>query len=148
MEYFTNISYGISHIFLMLFIYLFISHRFSEKITILQCCVSAATISLLDLLKLNCFADSDVSYVIVTIVQIFVTQFTALFISKKRGVRVLFLGLSASSYVIAGSVVTTVLHILTGIPLLALAGGFTVHLIFLLILLVKVRDMALRFQPP
>lgn len=144
--YFTIICYGISHVFLMLFIYLFISHRFSKKITILQCCLSAVFISMLDICKLIIFADSAIAYVFITILQIFITQFTALFISRKRSVRVLFMGLSASSYVIAGSIVTIVLHIWTGRPLPALMGGFAVHLIFLLILLIKVRDIGFRFQ--
>lgn len=146
MEYFTILCYGISHVFLMLFIYFFISHRFSKKITILLCCLSAATISLLDICKLVVFANNAIAYIIITVLQIFITQFTALFISKKRSVRVLFLGLSASSYVIAGSIVTIVLRILTGNPLLALAGGGAVHLAFLIVLLVKVRDIGLKFQ--
>ena len=37
MNYFMSISYAISHIFLFLFMYLFIVHRFSKKVTALIC---------------------------------------------------------------------------------------------------------------
>ena len=58
MNYFTYISNMISHIFLMLFMYLFIAHRFSEKITGLICILIFLALTSLDFCKLILFPDS------------------------------------------------------------------------------------------
>lgn len=146
MSYFSNISYIISHLFLMLFIYLFIVSRYSKIITMIICLFSFFTLDVLDCFKLNIFPSSDLCYVIVTIIQIIITQSTAIFISQKRNSQVLFVGLSASSYVIGGSVVSSIIQIYTQNDILALAGGFLVHFFTLLILLVKIRGICLKFQ--
>lgn len=84
MDYFNNLSYMISHIFLMLFIYLFITHRYSNLITKFICFNSFALLTVTDCLKLNVFPDSDLCYFIVTIAQILITQLTGILISKKE----------------------------------------------------------------
>ena len=56
----------------------------------------------------------------------------------------LFLGLSASNYVISGSILAAVLHIYTGNDILALTGSFFTHLLILLFLYFKIRDMYLK----
>ena len=140
MSYFSNISYMISHLFLMLFMYLFIVSRYSKILTMLICFFSFSALNILDCCKLNIFPDSDLCYVITTIVQILITQSTAIFISQKRNSQVLFVGLSASSYVIGGSVTSSIIQIYTKNNILALTGSFIVHLATLLVLLVKIRD--------
>ena len=102
MAYFKSISYMISHVFLMVFFYLFVTSRFSRRRTFLICVSSFLILNLFDCFKLLLFPDSSLCYLLVTLVQIFVTQFTGLFISRKRDSRMLFMGLSASNYVIAG----------------------------------------------
>lgn len=95
MEYFKNISYMNSHIFLLLFFYLFTVHRFSKKKTIGICICAFLLFNLSDCLKLNLYPDSDLCYFLVTIFQILVAQLTNLLISSTRDSRVLFVGLSA-----------------------------------------------------
>ncbi len=143
---YKNISYMISHIFLMLFMYLFISHRYSRAKTAGICVSSFLALSILDLLKLNIFPDSRLCYGVVTVFQILLTQFTGLFISKKRDSRVLFMGLSASNYVIAGSIMATILHIWTGSTLISMIGSVVVHVVILLILYFRIREIGIRYQ--
>lgn len=145
MSYFMNISYMISHLFLMLFIYLFIISRYSKMAAILICFFSFFTLDVLDYFKLNIFPGSDLCYVIATITQIIITQSTAIFISQKRNSQVLFVGLSASSYVIGGSVTSSIIQIYTKNDILALTGSFLVHFATLLVLL-KIRGICLKFQ--
>ncbi len=144
MEYFNNISYFISHIYLMLYIYLFVNHRYSKRTTAAICFTAGLLLALTDCLKLNIFPESDLCYFTVTIIQIIITQSTVIFISENRDSKVLFLGLSASNYVISGSILAAVLHIYTGNDILALTGSFFTHLLILLFLYFKIRDMYLK----
>ncbi len=146
MNYFTSMSYGISHVFLMLFMYLFVLHRYSHAVTALLCGISFVFLCVMDCFKLIFFPGSDICYVIVTIVQIIVTQSTAFLIARKRNVQVLFVGLSASSYVIAGSISSVIIQIWTHSDIWALAGGVSIHLAILLLLSLKIRGICLKFQ--
>lgn len=146
MDYFSNISYAISHVFLMLFIYLFIIHRYSKPITILICFFAFFSLVFLDCFKLDIFSDSDLCYFIVTIIQITITQSVNIIISQKRDNRTLFMGLSASNYVIAGSITASILYICTANKLFSLAGSTIVHFSILVILFFKIRTICLRFQ--
>ncbi len=141
MNYFNNISYFISHIFLMLFIYNFITHRYSKNTTKLICLSSCILLTITDFLKLNLFPDSGLCYVIVTLMQILLTQFTGIFISKKRNSKVLFIGLSASNYVIIGSVLAIILFIYTQNKLIALTGSIIIHAAILSLLYCTIRDI-------
>lgn len=138
MVYLKDISYTLSHIFFMAFIYLFLSHRFSRKATVAICIAACMVMNLLDYFKLNLFSDSGLVYFFVTIIQIMIAQFTGLFISKKRNSRVLFIGLSASNYVIVGSITASILYILSGSILLALLGNILMHLVILWVLYGKI----------
>ena len=146
MNYFTNISYMISHIFLMLFIFFFILHRYSKHKTILICFSTFCLLSFLDCFKLNIFPDSKLCYFVVTILQIVITQSVVIIISEKRDNKVLFMGLSSSNYVIAGSIVASILHICTGQEIIALLGSVIVHIIILLFLFFRIRKICLKFQ--
>ncbi len=146
MNYFSNISYTISHIFLMLFIYLFIIHRYSKFITVLICFSGFFSLTFLDCFKLDIFSESDLCYFIVTIIQIIITQSVNIIISKKRDNRTLFMGLSASNYVIAGSITASILYICTGNKLFSLAGSTIVHFSILVILFFKIRNICLKLQ--
>lgn len=144
MENFKNISYMISHIFLMAFFYLFTVHRFSRKKTVGICVFVLFLLNFSDCFKLNIFPDSGLCYVIVTVFQILIVQFTNIFLSKTRDSRVLFMGLSASNYVIAGSVIASVLYIWTGHAFLSFAGSIAVHVFILLFLYIKIKDIWLK----
>lgn len=131
----------ISHLFLMLFIYLFITHRYSKTTTKWICFTSFLLLSITDYIKLNVFPHSDLCYLIITLLQILITQSTGIFISKKRNNKVLFIGLSASNYTIIGSVTAAILYIYTKNIPLALLGNFVVHAIVLLILYHSIRNI-------
>ncbi len=144
MDYFQNISYTVSHVFLMLFLYLFITHRYSKPITKAICIASCVILNVTDLIKLNLYPTNDLIYLFVTIFQIIVTQYTGILIAKKRNAKVLFMGLSASNYVIIGSVFASILYIYTGYVLPALAGSIAIHTLLLYILYGNIRNIWLR----
>lgn len=144
MTYFSNFSYSISHAFLMLFLYFFITHRYSKAATKWICFLSFVLLTVTDIIKLNLYSESDACYFFVTIFQILLTQFTGIFISKKRNTKVLFMGLSASNYVIIGSVFAAILHIYTGKGVPALIGSFLIHTALLYILYANLREIWLR----
>lgn len=144
--HYRNVSYTISHIFVVLFMYLFVSLRYSRPKTAAICVTSFFAITIPNVLKLNIFPDSRLCYFLVTIYQIFMTQFTGLFIAKKRNSKALFVGLSASNYVIAGSIMAAVLHIFTGNLYLCSAGCIATHIVILHILYMKIHTIWLRYQ--
>lgn len=144
MDYFDNISYTQSHLFLMLFLYLFITHRYSKAVTRGICFGAFLILTLTDCLKLNFFPESSLCYIVMTAIQIFVTQFTGIFISGKRNWKVLFMGLSASNYVIMGSIAATILYIYTKDQWISLLGSCIIHVAVLYVLYKGVRDIWLR----
>ncbi len=144
--YYKNISYMISHIFVMLFIYLFIESRYSRRKAAAICIASFFAITTPNILKLNIFPDSRLCYFLVTVYQIAMTQFTGIFISKMRDSRALFVGLSASNYVIAGSIMAAVLHIYMGNLFLCTAGCILTHIIILYILYTRIHDIWIGYQ--
>lgn len=144
--YYNNIYYMISHIFLMLFLYLFVACRFTKRKTAAICFCSFCILCMTDCVKLNLFPDVDLCYTAVTIFQIFVVQFTGLFISKKRDSKALFVGLSASNYVIVGSVAASVFHIWTGNMPGSIAASTIVHAVILLIIYIRTGNIWLKFQ--
>lgn len=141
MVYLKDISYTLSHIFFMGFIYLFLTPRFSKKATLAICLVACFVMNLLDLFKLNLFPDNRLIYFFTTIGQIVIAQFTGLFIARKRDSRVLFIGLSASNYVIVGSITASILYIYTESISLALVGNVLMHLVILWILYIKIANI-------
>lgn len=146
MNHFTALSYIMSHIFLILFIYLFIIHRFSKIVTAAICFVLFLFLSILDFFKLIFFPGNSLCYIVVTVLQILLTQATPLFISGKKSSQILFVGLSASSYVIAGAISSAILKIYTDSTVLALSGSFVIHFAILLLLYVTIRDICLTSQ--
>lgn len=138
MVYFKDISYMFSHVFFVAFLYLFLAHRYSGKKTLGICFVSFTVMNLLDYVKLNLFPDSALCYFVVDIVQILVAQSTGLFISRKRDSRALFIGLSASNYVIVGSITASILYICTHNFWVALAGNVVMHVVILLVLYFRI----------
>lgn len=144
--YYKNISYTISHVFVMLFMYLFVAHRYSRRKTITICMISFLAITTPNILKLNIFPHNRLCYLLVTIYQIVLTQLTGLFISRKRDSKALFVGLSASNYVIAGSIVAAIVHIFTGNLILCTVCCIATHIIILRILYVKIHDIWVSYQ--
>ncbi len=146
MEFYKNISYFMTHIFLMLFMYLFIVHRYSKRKTAGICIVSILLLSVTDYLKLDLPPDDTVIFLTVTIFQIILTQATGLLIAEKRNSKILFIGLTASNYVLAGAIMSSVLYIYTRNVLLSLMGSVLVHTVILLFLVIKIRNIWLNDQ--
>ena len=140
-----NISYMMTHIFFLVFVYLFTIHRHSRKKTLAVCFLSFLLTTVMNQLKLNFITDSPLFYFFTTIAQIAVAQLTGLLISEKRDSRTLFVGLSASNYVAAGSITASILYIFTGSIGLAVAGSLLSHVVILLVLCFKIRDMIFKF---
>lgn len=145
MIYVKNISYMLSHVFFMVFIYLFSIHRYSRKKTTGICLAACLAMNLLDYFKLNQFAGSGLFYFFTTIVQIAIAQFSGLFISKNRDSKMLFISLSASNYVIVGSITASILYIFTDSICLAIAGNLLMHLLILLVLYRKIGGIFQKF---
>lgn len=145
MDY-RSIAYMISHVFLMLFMYLFIVHRFSKRKTAGICAAAFLALCVMDTLKLVVFPQSSPAYFVVTVFQIIITQFTGLFIAKHRDSKALFVGLSASSYVIAGTVAAVGLYIWTGNLLVSMLGSIAVHAVILVVLYSRIREIWLSIQ--
>lgn len=144
--YYKNISYTLSHIFVVLFMYLFIAPRYSKPKTAAVCIISFLAITIPNVLKLNIFPNSRLCYFLVTIYQIAMTQFTGLFISKNRDSKALFVGLTASNYVLAGSIAAAIIHICTGNLYLCIAGCVVTHIILMFILYIKIHDIWVHYQ--
>lgn len=145
MLYVKDISYMLSHVFFMVFIYLFSIHRYSRGKTIAICFTASLVMNVLDYFKLNLFADSALFYFFTTITQIAIAQFSGLLISKNRDSKMLFISLSASNYVIVGSITASILYILTDSVWLAIAGNLAMHLVILLVLFYKIGGIFHRF---
>lgn len=145
MVYFKDLSYMLSHVFFMAYIYLFMIHRYSGRKTIFICSLSCFVMNLLDILKLNIFAGNQVCYFATTIVQITIAQLTGLLISKGRNSKTLFIGLSASNYVVIGSISASILYICTNHFWFALVGNIVVHIVILLALYHKIGAIFQKF---
>lgn len=145
MDY-RSIAYMISHVFLMIFMYLFIVQRFSKVKTAGICAAAFFALCILDSLKLVVFPQSSPAYFAVTVFQIIITQFTGLFIAEHRDSKALFVGLSASNYVIAGSVAAVSLYIQTKNLLVSMLGSIAVHTVILVVLYSRMRKIWQSFQ--
>lgn len=146
MNYLTTFSYIISHIFLILFFYLFMIHRYSQVATLLIYFLLFSVLCILDFFKLILFPDSALCYIVSTILQIIATQTSAFFTARRQNYQTLFMGLSASSYVIAGAVSSAIIKIYTGNSILAIIGSTAVHFGILVFLSFTIRKPCLRFQ--
>lgn len=145
MLYVKTISYILSHIFFLIFTCLFIPRRYSNRKTFTICLFSCLLMTLMDYFKLHLHSDSPVFYFFTTIAQIAITQLTALFLSEKRTVKTLFLGLSASNYILVGTIFAPILYLFTGCVSLALVGNLLAHLVILAALYRQIGDIVSRF---
>lgn len=145
MIYVKNISYMLSHIFFLVFVYLFMIHRFSKKKTLVICFVSYIFTTVMNQLKLNVFPGHPLFYFIVTIIQIIASQLTGIVVSKKRNSKALFVGLTASNYILIGTIIASILYITTGSIILSVAGNLISHVGILLLLYFYIRNTIFKF---
>lgn len=145
MIYVKNVSYMLSHVFFLIFVYLFMVHRYSRKKTLFICFLSFLLTTVLNQLKLNVLPNNALFYFFTTIIQIINAQLTGLLISERRDSRTLFVGLSASNYVLIGSIIAPILYIFTNSIILALAGNLLAHIILLMALYFHIRNIIIKF---
>lgn len=145
MIYFQNVSYMLSHIFFLVFLYLFMVHRYSKRKTLVICFLSYIFTTVMNQLKLNIFPGHTIFYFVVTIIQIIVAQLTGIVISKKRNSKALFVGLSASNYVLIGSIIASILYITSNSIILSVAGNLISHVCILLLLYFYIRNTIFQF---
>lgn len=145
MVYFKDISYMLSHVFFLAYIYLFLIHRYSKGKTIFICIASCSVMNLMDIFKLNLFGGNPWIYFVTTIVQISIAQLTGFWISKVRNTTTLFIGLSASNYVVIGSISASIIYIFTDHFYFALFGNIVVHIVVLLVLYFKLGAIFQKF---
>ncbi len=145
MQAYSLISYIISYGFLMAYFLLFIGLKYTKKKSLAICAISASGSCVMECLLLYVFSGSSFFYVTATLIQIFVTQFTAVFISKTRDSKAVFTGLSGSNYVMAGGIVGAVVEIYSGSGILAILANGMTHFLLLLILVIKIRKIYLSF---
>lgn len=134
-----------SHIFFLVFVYLFMVHRYSKKKTLVICFLSYIFTTVMNQLKLNIFPGHPLFYLVVTLVQIIIAQLTGIVISKKRNSKALFVGLSASNYVLIRSIIASILYITTGSIILSVAGNLISHVGILLLLYFYIRNTIFKF---
>ena len=142
---YSIILYGISYIFLMAFFFLFLPHRYSSGKTIVICSLSVLLLIISDLFKIKIFSGNNLSYVIMTLIEIVLVQGTALFISAARNSKALFTGLCGSNYIIAGNVAGSIIIIITGDIIAAAVISICIHFLILFLLASKVRRIYLNF---
>ena len=129
----------------MVFVYLFTIPRYSKKRTLVICALSFAFTTAMSQLKMIVLPDNALFYFIITIIQIIAAQLTGLLISERRNAKTLFVGLSASNYVLVGSIIASILYIFTDNIIVSLTGNLLAHIIILLIFYRKIRTIILRF---
>lgn len=145
MEIYHYFSYIMSYVFFMAFIFMFVTIRFSKKRFLFICSGTVFMLLVLESLKIQIFGGNNIAYVIITIMQITVSQVTILFVSDTRDSKVVFTALSASNYVIAGTVIGTVFYIYTENVLFSLVVSFLIHFLILLFLTIRIRKIYLSF---
>ncbi len=145
MIYVKNISYMFSHVFFLVFVYVFMIHRYSKKKTLVICFLSFLLTTVMNQFKLNLFPGRALFYFFTTITQITIAQLTGLLISEKRNSKTLFVSLSASNYVVVGSIIASILYIFTDNIAIALTGNLLSHVGILLVLYLKVRHIIFKF---
>ncbi len=138
MLFIKDISYMLSHLFFIVFLWVFLAHRYSRLKTFCICLASIILMTVLDVVKLHMFPDSRLCYLIMDLIQIADAQLTGLIISRKRDSQVLFIGLSASNYVIVGSITASILYIFTENVVVALAGNIIMHLAVICLLYFRI----------
>ena len=101
--------------------------------------------NLIDILKINLYPGNQLVYFFSTLIEIAAAQLTGILIAKKRDSRVLFISLSASNYVIVGSITASILYIYTENMHFALAGNLLMHILILLVLYRKIGNIFQKF---
>lgn len=97
------IWYTLTNFFVLLFVFVFLRHRFDKKISAGICCYSFTLIIVLDYIYFIALNEIYVwIYYLITLTEMIIVQITALYLSQYRDGRGLFTGMVASNVVLPG----------------------------------------------
>lgn len=130
MDQFRVSCYCISHIFMMAFLFVFTRRRYTPGKTVAVLSVSASALVVLELAG----AKFPMLRFLVVGSQILTLQGTSLLVSDYRDARGLFTGLSASNYVLPGTMTSLYLYVLTGMGAAVLILEIAINMLILGIL--------------
>lgn len=136
---FEIILYFLCVLFLMLYLLFFLPRKYTLLRSASLCAGTVCLATLTNVWQVLYSGGVDGIYTAVTILQILLIQGTVLLLSRYRDARVLFIGLSASNYVMAGGIAGGMAMVYTGSMWKSLLFSFAVHLCLLLLLVSKMR---------
>jgi hypothetical protein len=138
LQWLTFIQYRISMAFLLAFVLLFTPLRYDRKRSL---CITALCFVLTGLmdLYLTTIAQSGLAGAVVLLLEIPITQLTALWLCRYRDFRALFTGFSAAAYVLVGNFFLSLVHYLTNSDLMAISVQVIIHGLMLFYLIKKLR---------
>lgn len=126
------ILYRISMLFLLLFIYLFLSLRYKKVTTITMLIISFILSGFIEYYQF--FSNpNDIESLLATLINIVLIQGTVFLISYFRDFRALFTGISAAAYVLLGNVVSIISWYVFKSNLIAIIIQITIHLLILIL---------------
>lgn len=139
------IRHIVSLTFLLVFLLLFLPLRWKKGRSILLTAVCFTVTTAVD--ALQCMAGSGMAALAVTMLEIVLVQGEALLLCRYRDFRALFVGISASAYVLVGNVASILFLLRSGKFLLSILLQILVHGLFLFFLaLFGRRDLALELR--
>lgn len=136
---FDILNYFFGILFLMLYLLSFLPRRYSLPKTSFFCVVTIILDTLAYAWKIIYSDGFGGINILITVMQILLIQGTVFLVSRNRDARDLFIGLSASNYVMAGGIAGGVAFVYTGNMEKSLFIAFAVHLGLLLLLILRIR---------
>ena len=130
-------QYRLSMIFLLVFLYLFMPHKYSNKATVIILGFSYLITTILEYLEF--YVSEGLFDILIVFGEIGVVQLTALIICQYKDFRALFTGITSSTYVLMGNIIYTATYIYTGNELLSQCIGIFIHTGILVLLVVYIR---------
>ncbi len=132
-----------STVFMILYFLVFLVRRFSYRVTLAVCVLSAFCVIAFESVRIFCLPGDKWTRILVSAVQALVLQGTALYISEERGFYALFVGLSASNFVMGGGIVSNIVLFFTKDYILGILVGSAVNALGLMWLAVSCRRLLL-----
>lgn len=126
-------------LFLLLFLNIFLVHKFNKKLTLLILLFAFLATGLIDYRDFFYFREPLVS-VATTISEILIVQCTALLISKHRDLRALFVGITSSVYVLFGNVMCSIVQTYTENFSFAIIAQVLSHTLLISLLIWRLRN--------
>lgn len=132
-------QFRVSSFFLLLFLYFFLPFRYKRSVSVLLLLGSFTVTGIIDYL---CFIGLENPRIPlpVTFLEIFITQATPLIVCKYRDFRAMFVGITASAYVLAGNIFGTLADIWGAGILSCVLIQVVIHIGLLVFFLWRIRE--------